>query len=382
MQSTPFYAESGGQVGDTGTIKMGNHTIQVLNTKKENDLIVHSIESLPDEMISDVLAEVNVDRRKEITRHHTLTHLIHAALRTVLGPHVAQKGSLVNDQGMRFDFSHFAKMSEEEIAAVAKLVNQKIRENIPVVIREMPKEEALKLGAMALFGEKYGDKVRVVTIDPSYSIELCGGTHVGNTGELGHCMIVSESSVAAGVRRMEAVCSMAAESYLSQQQELLKQISATLKNPKDLLKSIEHQVEEISMLKKLLESTESKLLNFLKGELLSHFESVHQIQFLGAKADVNSVDSLKKICNELRMAHNNAVVALGAIIDGKPSIAIGINDALQKSSGMDANALVKKEVATIIKGGGGGQKSLAVAGGQDADALMSAITAVKNALHA
>ena len=382
LQSTPFYAESGGQVGDTGTIKMGNHTIQVLNTKKENDLIVHSIQSLPDEMISDVLAEVNVDRRKEITRHHTLTHLIHAALRTVLGPHVAQKGSLVNDQGMRFDFSHFAKMSEEEIAAVAKLVNQKIRENIPVVIREMPKEEALKLGAMALFGEKYGDKVRVVTIDPSYSIELCGGTHVGNTGELGHCMIVSESSVAAGVRRMEAVCSMAAESYLSQQQELLKQISATLKNPKDLLKSIEHQVEEISMLKKLLESTESKLLNFLKGELLSHFESVHQIQFLGAKADVNSVDSLKKICNELRMAHNNAVVALGAIIDGKPSIAIGINDALQKSSGMDANALVKKEVATIIKGGGGGQKSLAVAGGQDADALMSAIAAVKNALHA
>jgi alanyl-tRNA synthetase len=174
LNQTPFYAESGGQVGDTGTISINGSAINVLNTKKENDLIVHTVEAVPDQLTGTVTAIVDAKRRKEIANHHSLTHLLHAALRQVLGTHVAQKGSLVNDQAMRFDFSHFAKMSDNEIASVTAIVNQKIRENIPVVIKEMPKEDALALGAMALFGEKYGDHVRVVIIDPTYSVELCG----------------------------------------------------------------------------------------------------------------------------------------------------------------------------------------------------------------
>ncbi len=382
LENTPFYAESGGQVGDTGVIRIGSSEIKVSNTKKENDLIIHTIDALPTDIQPAVTAFVDGDRRKEITKHHTLTHLLHAALRITLGSHVAQKGSLVHEQGMRFDFSHFAKMTEQEMEQVTSIVNQKIRENIPVVIREMPKEEAMKLGAMALFGEKYGDTVRVVTIDPQFSIELCGGTHVCSTGELGYCMIVSESSVAAGVRRIEAVCSSAAEQHIKEQQQLLKQIAATLKQPKDLIRALELQSDELSSLKRQLEGAEARLLGYVSNELFHQFESVNKIQFLGAAVDVSSVDALKKLCNELRSTHDNAFVAIGAVIEGKPAIALGIADALQKSSGFDANAMIKNEVAKYIKGGGGGQKTLAVAGGQDPAALMSAIDAVKKALHA
>ncbi len=382
LENTPFYAESGGQVGDTGVIRIGSSEIKVSNTKKENDLIIHTIDALPTDIQPAVTAFVDGDRRKEITKHHTLTHLLHAALRITLGSHVAQKGSLVHEQGMRFDFSHFAKMTEQEMEQVTSIVNQKIRENIPVVIREMPKEEAMKLGAMALFGEKYGDTVRVVTIDPEFSIELCGGTHVCSTGELGYCMIVSESSVAAGVRRIEAVCSSAAEQHIKEQQQLLKQIAATLKQPKDLIRALELQSDELSSLKRQLEGAEARLLGYVSNELIHQFESVNKIQFLGAAVDVSSVDALKKLCNELRSTHDNAFVAIGAVIEGKPAVALGIADALQKSSGFDANVMIKNEVAKYIKGGGGGQKTLAVAGGQDPAALMSAIDAVKKALHA
>jgi alanyl-tRNA synthetase len=382
LENTPFYAESGGQVGDTGMIRFGSAEIKVQNTKKENDLIIHTIDALPAEIQPSITASVDMDRRKEITKHHTLTHLLHAALRATLGSHVAQKGSLVNEQGMRFDFSHFAKMTELEMEQVTSIVNQKIRANIPVVIREMPKEEAMKLGAMALFGEKYGDTVRVVTIDPNFSIELCGGTHVGSTGELGYCIITSESSVAAGVRRIEAVCSNAAEQYIKEQQQLLKHISTSLKHPKDLIRTLEMQSDELSSLKRQLEAADAKLLGYVRNELMHQFESIKEIQFLGTLVDVSSVDALKKLCNELRCNNDHAFVTIGAVIDGKPAFAVGIADALQQSSGLDANALIKNEVAKWIKGGGGGQKTLAVAGGQDAAALMSAIDAVKKALHA
>ncbi|MFZ9241128.1 MAG: alanine--tRNA ligase, partial [Chitinophagaceae bacterium] len=277
LENTHFYAERCGQVGDTGLIQLGSAEIKVINTKKENDLIIHTVEALPEIVSASVRASVDADRRKEITKHHTLTHLLHAALRITLGAHVAQKGSLVYDQGMRFDFSHFAKMTDAEIEGVTAIVNQKIRENIPVIIRELPKEEALKLGAMALFGEKYGDTVRVVTIDPNYSIELCGGTHVGHTGELGSCLITSESSVAAGVRRLEAVCSNAADQYILEQQQLLKSIAASLKQPKDLVRAIELQSDEITSLRKQLESADAKLLGYLKHELIGKFESVNKL---------------------------------------------------------------------------------------------------------
>ena len=215
LDKTPFYAESGGQVGDTGMLSFDGEEVIVTDTKKENNLIIHFIDQLPVNISALASAKVDKERRKKITVHHSVTHLMHAALRKVLGTHVAQKGSLVNDEYLRFDFSHFSKMTDEEIAAVEKIVNEKIRANIPVVIKEMKKDEAVALGAMALFGEKYGDVVRVVIMDEKYSIELCGGTHVGSTGELGFFKITGESAVAAGVRRIEAVCGESAETLIN-----------------------------------------------------------------------------------------------------------------------------------------------------------------------
>ncbi|MFN5422608.1 MAG: alanine--tRNA ligase [bacterium] len=378
LEQTPFYAESGGQVGDTGTITMGDHSIEVLNTKKENDLIIHTVTALPANIGSAVHAEVNTLRRKEITNHHTLTHLIHAALRKVLGTHVAQKGSLVNDQGMRFDFSHFSKTSDDEIAAFTAIVNQKIRENIPVVIKQMPKDEAMKLGAMALFGEKYGETVRVVTIDPTYSVELCGGTHVGSTGELGYCVVVSESGVAAGVRRIEAVCGYPAEQKIGQDQALIKEVSGLFKNPRDLVRAIEQQSEEFTSIKKQLEQVEARLIGFLKTELVGKSELVGSVHFIGQLVEASSSDALKKICNELRSMNPHSIVVLAANVSGKPNVAVGIADDLVSEKGLDAVALIKNHVAGLIKGGGGGQKALATAGGQDVSGLQQSIAAVRS----
>jgi alanyl-tRNA synthetase len=379
LDKTPFYAESGGQVGDTGMIIMNGMEIPVLNTKKENDLIVHTVASLPENITSTVEAKVDAERRKEITLHHTVTHLLHAALRNVLGTHVSQKGSLVNEKGMRFDFSHFAKVTDEEMASITALVNQKIRENIPVIIREMPKEEAMKLGAMALFGEKYGDSVRVVTIDPTYSIELCGGTHVGHTGELGHCIIISESGVAAGVRRIEAVVGQAADQKVVADQTLLKDIHQALKNPRDVIRSVEQHLEELSSLRKQVESMESKLVNYLQQEIGSKVDTIKGLEFIGTQVDISSSDALKKLCNELRSV-GNRIVVLGAVIGGKPSLAVGVSDDLVSSKGYDAIAFIKTHAASHIKGGGGGQKGLATAGGQEAGGLQAAMDAVRNAI--
>ena len=380
LEQTPFYAESGGQVGDTGTLVLGELSIPVLNTKKENDLIIHTVETLPPITDSRVIAKVNASRRQSITEHHTLTHLLHAALRNVLGTHVAQKGSMVADQGMRFDFSHFAKMTDEELRSVTMMVNARIRENIPVVIREMPKEEAMKLGAMALFGEKYGDTVRVVTIDPGYSIELCGGTHVGYTGELGQCMIISESGVAAGVRRIEAVCGKAFEDKHQEEQSLISNLGAAMKNPRDLLRSVEQQQEELSALRKQVEQLENKLNGYLKIEMQAKAETVGGFHFIGAITSIGSGDSLKKLCNELRTTHERAVVVLAANIGGKPSVAVGLADSLVAEKGMDAVSIVKKHIAVHIKGGGGGQKTLATAGGQEVSGMEKAIQEIRSIL--
>ncbi|MFN5376298.1 MAG: alanine--tRNA ligase, partial [Chitinophagaceae bacterium] len=380
LNQTPFYAESGGQVGDTGSIAINGNTIAVLNTKKENDLIVHTVEALPEQLNGNVTAVVDAKRRMKIACHHSLTHLLHAALRQVLGTHVAQKGSLVNDAGMRFDFSHFAKMSDEEIASVVSIVNQKIRENIPVVIKEMPKEEALQLGAMALFGEKYGDRVRVVIIDPTYSVELCGGTHVMSTGELGYCVITSETGVAAGVRRIEAVVGEAAEKVVNDDKNVLMQIASILKNPRDLVKAVENQQDEHQALKKQLESVENKLASFLKTGLAETAIALGDIQFIGQVVEVTQQEMLKKLCNDLRSSSNNAVVALAAVVANKPFVAIGISDDLVTAKNLDATVLIKSKVAGLIKGGGGGQKTLATAGGQDASNLNLVLEQIKQSL--
>jgi alanyl-tRNA synthetase len=305
---------------------------------------------------------------------------MHAALRNVLGNHVSQKGSLVNEEQLRFDFSHFAKVSDDELSRVEKMVNQKIRENIPVVIKEMSKEEALQLGAMALFGEKYGDRVRVVIIDPAYSVELCGGTHVMSTGELGFCVITSETGVAAGVRRIEAVVGEAAEKVVKDEKNVLMQIAAVLKNPRDLVKAVENQQEELQSIKKQLESTENKLASFLKTGLTETAVALGDIQFIGQVVEVSQQEMLKKLCNDIRISSNNAVVALAAVVSNKPFVAIGISDDLVTAKNLDATVLIKSKVAGLIKGGGGGQKTLATAGGQDASNINLVLEQIKQIL--
>jgi len=386
LEATPFYAESGGQVGDTGTLLSKGEEIAVLDTKKENDLIVHFTDKLPRDIEAPVIATVNRPKRKATEVHHSATHLLHAALRKVLGTHVAQKGSLVNDGQLRFDFSHFAKMTEEEIAAVEALVNEKIRENIPVIIRQMPKDDALKLGAMALFGEKYGDMVRVVMIDPTYSVELCGGTHVGAAGELGFFKIKHETAVAAGVRRVEAVSGPAAEAFLAGQLAELRAVREALKHPPQLAKAAETLVTENSELKKKLEKAEAKQLADLRHQLLQKVQTVDGVAFIGEIVEVHSADAVKKLCFDLKsglaaLAGAPPYVAvLGANIEGKPAVALLLDEQLVTSRNLQAPAIIKERVAPLIKGGGGGQKTLATAGGQDASQLPQVITSVRDLL--
>jgi alanyl-tRNA synthetase len=377
LSKTPFYAESGGQVGDTGTLVIEGEVIPVLDTKKENDLIIHFTEKLPANLLAPVIASVDVPKRKNIEAHHTATHLLHAALRKVLGTHVEQKGSLVNADHLRFDFSHFSKLSEKELADIERMVNEKIRENILVVIREMPRDEALKKGAMALFGEKYGETVRVVTIDPSFSIELCGGTHVSSTGQLGFFKIKSESAIAAGVRRIEAVAGPAAEDYISEEMAVLTSIRHLQKNPKDLLKSLQEMQTDTNNMRKKMEGMEMKQASLLKSELLKEIISIGKYKFLGKLIEGISAESLRNIGSDLRREIPSILVVLATIHEGKPLVVVGLGDQLASENNLDASKIVREIVAPQIKGGGGGQKTLATAGGQDSGGLTSILTEVK-----
>jgi alanyl-tRNA synthetase len=379
LATTPFYAESGGQVGDKGILHFGEEAIAVVDTKKENDLIVHFVEALPADINADVKAIVNGEQRLNTMYNHTATHLLHAALRKVLGTHVAQKGSLVNDEYLRFDFSHFAKMTDEELRAVEKMVNDKIRQNIPVVIRTMPKDEAMQLGAMALFGEKYGDVVRVVTIDPDYSVELCGGTHVMHTGMIGLFALVSEAAVAAGVRRIEAYTGPVAFRFLSESLDNLKEVGSLLK-AKDPVKAVDKLLTENAQLKKHIEMLEARQLVAIRNELLQKDEIINQINFIGDVVEVSNPDALKKLCFDLKNHLKDFVVVLAANIGGKPFVAVSIADNVVAAKGLDAGAIIKQHLAPIIKGGGGGQKNLATAGGQDASNLPKVIEVVKGLL--
>lgn len=380
LETTPFYAESGGQVGDKGVLVIDNSPFTVIDTKKDNDLIIHFAESVPADLSGEVTAKVDASKRKNTELHHSATHLLHAALRNVLGTHVAQKGSLVNEEHLRFDFSHFAKVTVEEMAKIEALVNEKIRENIPVVIKSMPKDEAMKLGAMALFGEKYGDVVRVVIIDPGYSVELCGGTHVGATGELGLFKLVSESAVAAGVRRVEAVCGKQAEEYVNDQSGLINMIREQLKNPKDIQKAIENLQAENAELKKHLEVMEARQLVGIRNELLQKDEIINGVNFVGDIIEVSNADALKKLCFDLKNHLRDHVAVLCVNLGGKPFVAVGISETVAAAKNLDAGKIIKEHVAPLIKGGGGGQKTLATAGGQDAGNLSKVIEAVKRLL--
>jgi alanyl-tRNA synthetase len=381
LDTTTFYAESGGQVGDKGQLIINNEQLLITDTKKDNDLIIHFTESIPADLSGEVIAKVDASKRKNTELHHSATHLLHAALRKVLGNHVTQKGSLVNEEHLRFDFSHFAKVTDEEMAKAEAIVNEKIRENIPVVIKEMKKDEAVALGAMALFGEKYGDVVRVVIIDPNYSVELCGGTHVGATGELGLFKLTSESAVAAGVRRVEAVCGKQAEDYVNDQFNLINNLKETLKNPKDIQKAIENLQAENAELKKHVDSMEARQLVGIRNELLQKDEIINGVNFIGDIVEVSNADALKKLCFDLKNHLRDHVAVLCVNIGGKPFVAVGISETVTVAKNLDAGKIIKEKIAPLIKGGGGGQKTLATAGGQDATNLKLVIEVVKKLLQ-
>lgn len=374
---TPFYAESGGQVGDTGLVHSGAELVSVIDTKKENDLIVHLTEKLPAILNGGMQLQVEGGRRGLTQNNHSATHLLHAALRTVLGKHVEQKGSLVNDKILRFDFSHFAAMTDEEIAKVETLVNQKVRENIALnEQRNVPIEKAKTLGAMALFGEKYGDFVRVITFDPTYSVELCGGTHVSHTGKIGLVKIVSESSVAAGVRRIEAVTADGAQQFVNEGLTLLQEVKAILKNPKDLVQSVKSLAEEKHALEKKLEALYREQTQQITNQLITQVKPVGAYQFLAEKVTLPDADSLKNLAYGIKQKFENLVLVLAADIQGKPQIAVMLGDAVVAEKKLHAGEMVKR-LAKEIDGGGGGQPFFATAGGKKLEGLEVVVAKAK-----
>jgi alanyl-tRNA synthetase len=365
LDRTPFYAESGGQVGDQGWLINGAETVKVLDTKKENDLIVHFVDKLPSQFDATFQAKVDAAKRKDSMNNHSATHLLHAALKQVLGDHVQQKGSLVNEELLRFDFSHFSKMTEEEIARVESIVNAKIRENIALYEqRNVPIAEAKKQGATALFGEKYGDFVRVITFDPQFSVELCGGTHVSATGVIGLFKIVSESSIAAGVRRIEAITAKTAEDFVNSQLELIKEIGEMLKSPRDLKKSVETLVQERNELKKEIEFLHAQQAAAIKQQLIAGKEQRNGFNLIISQVKLPSAESLKKLAYELKNEVADVVVVLAAEIEDKPQIAVILQESLVDSLGLNAGQMVR-DLAKEIQGGGGGQPFFATAGGKD-----------------
>lgn len=373
LDKTPFYAESGGQVGDTGVLEIAGEKIQVVDTKKENDLIVHWVEKLPAQIEAPVTALVNVPKRKLSMSNHSATHLLHAALRQVLGKHVEQKGSLVNDKILRFDFSHFAAMTSEELSRVETIVNEKIRENIQLdEKRHVPIEKAKALGAMALFGEKYGEFVRVITFDPSFSVELCGGTHVKATGQIGLLKIVSESSVAAGVRRIEAVTADGAFEYLNGFYNQLEQIKSQLKNPKDVVASVQTLVEEKQALEKKMEIIYQQQANQIKDVLATKVVKSNGYSLIIERVSVPTADGLKNIAYALRNQFDDLILVLAADIEGKPQVAVMLGEKVEAAKKFHAGNMVK-ELAKEIDGGGGGQPFFATAGGKKLEGLGNVI---------
>lgn len=375
LDKTPFYAEMGGQVGDKGILSSEEEIINVVNTVKENDLIIHITDKLPQNPELPFTASVDVERRRKIEANHSATHLMHAALRVVLGPHVEQKGSLVDDERLRFDFSHFAKMTDEEIKKVESLVNMKIRENIKnVTTVDVPLEEAKNMGAMALFGEKYGDKVRVVSFDPSYSCELCGGTHVPATGCIGAFKILTESAIAAGVRRIEAVTGEEVMNYLDKCIDTVDKIKAVVKSSGDVVKAVETLSSNNQMLQKRVDAL---MMNMAVSEMKTAYRNAELCN--GRKIVVTKVDAdvnqLKNMAAALKDIDNDAVAILGGVTDNKPAICLLLPQSLVDAS-FDATAMIR-EVAKEIQGGGGGQKNLATAGGKNVSGLDKAMEMLK-----
>jgi len=375
LDKTPFYAESGGQIGDTGILFGTDESIRITDTKKENALFVHFTDEIPEgfNFQQRLKSIVDKSRRGQIENNHSTTHLLQAALRQVVGTHVQQKGSLVNADYLRFDFSHFSKLTDEEISKVEEIVNRKIRENIYLKEeRTVPYQDAINRGVTALFGEKYGDVVRVITFDENYSVELCGGTHVKSTGQIGYFKIISESAVAAGVRRIEAITGEAAEAYIIEQNKLVHELKVLLKNPKDLAKSVESLLEENSKLKRELEKAVLEKASGLKDELAAKAENINGIHFIAAKVDLVSAEAVKSLAYSLKNMFDNLFMVLATDTDGKPGLTVMISESLVENKDLHAGNIIRV-LAKEINGGGGGQPFYATAGGKDSSGIDKAL---------
>ena len=377
LDKTPFYAEMGGQVGDKGVLISENETLNVVNTVKENDLSIHITDTLPQNPEAVFTAKVDAERRHRIEANHTATHLMHAALRQVLGTHVEQKGSMVDDERLRFDFSHFAKMSDEEIRKVEAIVNQKIREDLHNdTAVDVPVDEARKMGAMALFGEKYGDKVRVVTFGADYSRELCGGTHIASTGRIGVFKILSEGAIAAGVRRVEAITGAAVSEYLDSQIETLNKIKAAVKSSADVVKAVETLAAQNTMLQKKIESM---MMAQAVGDARNAYNDAtewngHKFVFARVNADMNQ---MRNIAMALKDIDAEVVAVMGGVFEEKPALCVMLPQSIVDERKMDAGAIIRA-AAKEIQGGGGGQKTLATAGGKNAAGIDKAMEVLKS----
>jgi len=372
LTETPFYAESGGQAGDRGKLLQGDSVVEIVNTIRENDLIIHLATSLPPHPEMEVTAEVDAGKRQLTACNHSATHLLHAALRKVLGTHVEQKGSLVDDTRLRFDFTHFQKMTPGEIREVERMVNSRIRENIPVMEdRSVPLTRAREMGAMALFGEKYGDVVRVIAFDPSYSIELCGGTHVAATGQIGYLKIISESAIAAGIRRIEAISAAEAERYMEEREQLIQEVTELLKGQKDLMKGVRYLLEENQELKKQVAELSKLKSGQVKAQLIATAREINGIRFIAQEVELDP-DALKNLAFDLRKEIPELYLVLATRAGEKVSLTVALADSLVSEKGMNAGNIIR-ELAREVQGGGGGQPHIATAGGKDPAGIPSAL---------
>lgn len=379
LNRTPFYAESGGQVGDTGKLEDHSRLFEypVTDTKKENGLIVHFMDEIPEDPSGLFYAVVDQQKRTSTENNHSATHLLQSALRHVLGDHVNQKGSLVNSEYLRFDFAHFSKLTDSELLEVESMVNRKIRENITLKEeRNVPYQQAVDSGVTALFGEKYGEFVRVITFDDHFSKELCGGTHVKSSGQIGYFKIISESAVAAGVRRIEAITADNTEKYFTTQNEQIKGLKDLLKNPNDLLKTVESLIEENNRFKKEIEKILLERSAGLKHELVKNITTVNSVNLIAQQVELPTADAVKSLAYAVKDLVNDLFLVLACEIDGKPSLTVMVSENLIKERNLNAGNIVR-ELAKEIQGGGGGQPFYATAGGKDSSGLPKALEKAK-----
>ncbi len=383
LSQTPFYARSGGQVGDTGWLQVGQEKIDVLDTLKENDLAIHLVNKLPQDVNAPVRAEVDSAKRLATSGNHSAVHLMHAALHKILGTHALQKGQDVDANRLRFDFSHFQKVSAAELEQIEAMVNEKIRENIALEeVRNMPIDEAKATGAMMLFGEKYGDTVRVITFDKNYSVELCGGTHVDATGKIGLFRILSEGAVAAGVRRIEAITAETAFNHVREELKELEAVRGVVKGPKEKKTSevIQNLVDENRQLGKEIEKLMVAQAGALKDQLITKAESMGDYKLLVNKVAINDANAIKTLAHQLEKELGASVIVLGSVIDEKPLLTVVISKEAVEGHGLHAGNMVR-ELAKSIDGGGGGQPFFATAGGKNSSGLDAALDKVKGLLN-